>query len=143
MSGWSWLAAGVLGIALLPATVSAADLVVVVESIDARGKGKLALHLYDSAGAWAGMQAPVRRVRGDPQGRRALEFRIAGLAPGEYAVMVMHDLDGNGRFDRNALGIPSDGYGFSNNPVVFAKPGFARVRMPLPADGARIRVRMR
>lgn len=37
------------------------------------------------------------------------------LAPGEYAIKVMHDENDNGTLDTNFLGIPSEGYGFSNN----------------------------
>ncbi len=40
---------------------------------------------------------------------------FANLAPGTYAVAVVHDENGNGRLDRNVFGIPSEGYGVSNN----------------------------
>lgn len=38
-----------------------------------------------------------------------------GVPPGIYAVAVVHDENGNGRLDRNFLGIPAEGYGVSNN----------------------------
>ncbi len=38
-----------------------------------------------------------------------------GVAPGEYAIGVMHDENGNGKFDQGLFGIPLEGYGFSNN----------------------------
>ncbi len=45
MTGWGrWLGTGLLALALLPVSASAADLVVAVESFEIRGKGKLALH---------------------------------------------------------------------------------------------------
>jgi uncharacterized protein (DUF2141 family) len=56
--------------------------------------------------------------------------------------MVLHDTDGNGTFDTGPFGIPRDDYGFSNDPVVVSKPRFERVSFPLPAAGARIRIRM-
>lgn len=34
---------------------------------------------------------------------------------GHYAVAVYHDLNDNGKMDKNALGIPSEPYAFSNN----------------------------
>ncbi len=40
---------------------------------------------------------------------------FAGVAPGTYAVGVMHDENDNGKFDTGFLGIPKEGYGFSNN----------------------------
>lgn len=42
-----------------------------------------------------------------------------------YAVIVYHDLNANGKPDRNILGIPREPYGFSNNPSTrFGPPGF-------------------
>ncbi|HIC82288.1 MAG TPA: DUF2141 domain-containing protein [Kiloniellaceae bacterium] len=44
-------------------------------------------------------------------------------AEGRYTVALYHDENGNKEFDRNFLGIPSEGYGFSNNPGFrFGKP---------------------
>jgi uncharacterized protein (DUF2141 family) len=37
------------------------------------------------------------------------------LAPGEYAISVLHDENGNGKPDTNFLGIPKEGIGTSNN----------------------------
>lgn len=37
------------------------------------------------------------------------------LVPGSYAVAVVHDTNGNQRIDTNALGLPTEGYGVSNN----------------------------
>jgi uncharacterized protein (DUF2141 family) len=60
----------------------------------------------------------------DGDGARTLRVAIAGtqatcvfddLPPGTYAVAVVHDENGNGQLDKNFLGIPSEGYGVSNN----------------------------
>ncbi len=48
---------------------------------------------------------------------------IRAPEPGEFAVTVYHDEDADRDFDRNFLGFPKEGYGFSNNP---------RIRFPLP-----------
>ena len=37
---------------------------------------------------------------------------------GHYAVAVYHDLNNNGKMDKNALGIPTEPYAFSNNVKV-------------------------
>lgn len=34
---------------------------------------------------------------------------------GHYAVAIYHDLNNNGKMDKNALGIPTEPYAFSNN----------------------------
>ena len=58
-------------------------------------------------------------------------FTLPGLPPGDYAVAVIHDENGNGRLDTFA-GIPREGYGFSRNaPVRFGPPRFAAARFPV------------
>jgi uncharacterized protein (DUF2141 family) len=53
------------------------------------------------------------------------------LAPGTYAVIVLHDENLNGKMDKNLLGIPREGYGASNNvrhaftPPKFDEASFA------------------
>lgn len=37
------------------------------------------------------------------------------VAPGTYAIAVMHDENGNQRLDKNFVGIPTEGYSVSNN----------------------------
>jgi uncharacterized protein (DUF2141 family) len=43
---------------------------------------------------------------------------------GRYAVAIYHDENLNGKLDVNPLGMPREGYGFSNNPKVIGKPDF-------------------
>jgi uncharacterized protein (DUF2141 family) len=56
----------------------------------------------------------VMTVRATIAGERA-NCTFERLAAGEYAVAVIHDENDNGRLDRNVLGVPSEGYGVSNN----------------------------
>jgi uncharacterized protein (DUF2141 family) len=45
---------------------------------------------------------------------------------GQYAVAVYHDLNNNNKMDKNALGIPTEPYAFSNNVgVKWRSPKFA------------------
>ena len=57
------------------------------------------------------------------------------LVPGRYAVIVFHDENDNGRPDENAWGVPTEGYGFSNNAEGFlGSPSFDAASVTL--DGA-------
>jgi uncharacterized protein (DUF2141 family) len=48
---------------------------------------------------------------------------------GVYAVAVYHDANGDHDFNRNALGLPTEGFGFSNDPPTkYGVPSFAAVR---------------
>lgn len=47
------------------------------------------------------------------------------IPPGRYAIAVIHDENMNGKLDTNWLGIPTEGYGFSNNAsVLLGTPSF-------------------
>ena len=37
------------------------------------------------------------------------------IPPGRYALAVIHDENMNGKLDANWLGVPKEGYGFSND----------------------------
>lgn len=60
----------------------------------------------------------------DGEGMLTVRVPIAGpntscsfsnIEPGTYAVAVVHDENNNGRIDKNFVGVPSEGYGVSNN----------------------------
>lgn len=75
----------------------------------------------------------------------AAEVRIAvtDLAPGRYAVSVIHDANGNRKLDKNFMGIPTEGVGFSRNPhLTFGPPSFEKARFDLAAEPVQtIRIR--
>ena len=74
---------------------------------------------------------------------REHRFSLGGLAPGDYALAVIHDENGNGRLDTFA-GIPREGYGFSRNaPVRFGPPRFAAARFAVGGEDTAERVTMR
>ncbi len=48
------------------------------------------------------------------------------IPPGSYAMAVIHDENMNGKLDTNWLGIPTEGYGFSNDAKgVVGAPSFS------------------
>ena len=63
---------------------------------------------------------------------------------GVYALAVYHDANANRKFDRTAIGLPKEGFGFSNDPAVFlGMPRFSSVRLSVPRSGMRTSVRLR
>ncbi len=132
----------VIAISLLAgSSVFAADLTVTITDIRS-AKGSLGLSVVDSAAAWNDQAKAVARQRQPVQGAEVV-FRFADLPPGDYAVSVMHDENDNGKLDANFMGMPTEGYGFSNNPQTLRKPTFEQARFPLEAGGSAINVRLR
>ncbi len=109
------------------------------------------LHLYTTLAAGATLEVVVDGVRdyqgqvraalyngpdGFPKDGRALvvesapatpgstTLRFKDLPPGRYAVIAYQDEDNNAQLNKRFGMIPTEGYGLSNNPQVFGKPGF-------------------
>lgn len=67
----------------------------------------------------------------DPEARhltvattQATHLRFDALPVGRYALSVIHDENGNGKLDTR-LGVPREGFGFSNNAkALFGPPSF-------------------
>ena len=54
--------------------------------------------------------------------------------------MAMHDENGNDKLDSNFMGMPTEGYGFSNNPRVMRAATFDEARFNVPAAGTSIQI---
>lgn len=64
--------------------------------------------------------------------------------PGVYAIAIYHDEDADQNFDRTTIGLPAEGFGFSNNPSTLAGlPSFKSVRLAIPRAGLVTRIRMK
>jgi uncharacterized protein (DUF2141 family) len=63
------------------------------------------------------------------------------LSPGVYAASILHDENGNGDMDFNLAGVPTEGYGVTNNPKpTFRKAKFDEATFTLPASGATLTI---
>lgn len=57
-----------------------------------------------------------------PISGNSVNVKFTGLAPGEYAIAVHHDENCNDKVDKNVLGVPLEGYCFSNNVKALVAP---------------------
>ncbi|MBV9841985.1 MAG: DUF2141 domain-containing protein [Sphingomonadaceae bacterium] len=56
----------------------------------------------------------------------SVTLTLPSVPPGRYAIQAFHDRNGNGKVDRNFLGIPTEPVGFSNDaPLHMGPPKFA------------------
>lgn len=62
------------------------------------------------------------------------KIAINELPFGVYAIAIYHDVNNNGKLDKNYLGIPTEPYAFSNNPKVkWRSPTFDETKIELNA----------
>ena len=103
-------------------SVSAADLTVNVDDIS-KHEGNIYVVLFDSANAYNGKGKPIKRSRIEvTKNSHSVVFKETEA--GTYAIKLFHDENGNGKLDTNLVGIPSEGYGFSNNAGAFGPATF-------------------
>ena len=96
-------------------------------------QGRVAVALFSSAAAFPRQEKALRgQLVRISRGRAAVTFR--DLAPGTYAVAVLHDENDNAKMDFNFLGMPLEGYGFSNDAAaLFGPPSFGSAAFRLLA----------
>jgi uncharacterized protein (DUF2141 family) len=94
------------------------------------GLAKLAL--FDSAAGFPSKaENGVRRMETGISNRVA-KFVLKNVPYGHYAISVYHDENANGKLDRNFLGIPSEGFGASNDATgLFGPPKFEEAMFEL------------
>lgn len=79
-------------------------------------EGVAFLGLFDERGGYDDPDARPDTSARLPIREGQVHWRIESLQPGDYAVRVYHDANANERLDRARRGIPTEHFGFSNNP---------------------------
>ena len=70
-----------------------------------------------------------------PISDQAATCAFPNLAPGDYAIELFHDENGNGKLDTGFMGIPSEGFGASNDaPEKFGPPKYADAKFQVTGD---------
>ena len=71
-------------------------------------------------------------------------FKLTDLPTGTYAIGVIHDQDNNGKLSTNAVGYPTEKFGFSNNPkVYFGPPSFEKAAFVLGKTAVLVEISLR
>ncbi|NIA71497.1 DUF2141 domain-containing protein [Pelagibius litoralis] len=114
---------------------TAASIEVKVENVR-NSKGLITAVLYgDNPEAFLKRGQRLDRIRVAAKEGETL-LCLQAPVEGRYSIALYHDENGNKKFDRNFLGIPSEGYGFSNNPGFrFGKPEQKETLFTIVEDG--------
>lgn len=84
-------------------------------------KGKLYVQLFKGEDNYQKGNSAAITVVAAKSGSNTISF--PNITPGEYALRFFQDENGNGKLETNFIGIPTEGYGFSNN----VKPNYGPV----------------
>lgn len=95
-------------------------------------KGNIMVGIFDSNEKFLKepLEGRMAKANGD-----SITVVFENLKPGKYAVSVLHDANKNKDLDKNKLGIPKEGFGFSNNVLgAMGPPSFERAIIDLTPD---------
>jgi uncharacterized protein (DUF2141 family) len=120
---------------IVPVAALAGDLTIDVSGITA-DRGRIYVAVYDRADTFPTSGRQLVRQILDPTASH-LTAHFKDLPPGQYAAVAFQDSNGNGKLDKNFLGIPQEPYGFSNGARGSAgPPKFSEAAVTLSPDGA-------
>lgn len=115
-------------------------LTVVINNVK-NDKGYVRVALYNSSKTF--MLVPFKTAETKArEGHVMVVFQ--DVPEGEYAASVLHDLNGNKAMDENLLGIPKEGFGFSNDAMgAFGPPTYRECLFPVKAGSITTGIRLK
>lgn len=124
----------ILGMALILSPVFASDINVEIKKIrNQDGKVLVALYNKDDEN-FANMLKHYKNVSLRVKNEKVM-YTFKNIQDGIYAIAVIHDENENATLDTNFLGIPIEGYGFSNNiRPIFRAANFKESKFNLTSD---------
>jgi uncharacterized protein (DUF2141 family) len=125
---YSVLLVAALAIAGHNTLAQGSNLQVVVKNIK-NAKGDIRVGLFNSEDSF--LKTPVDgKIVSATEGSVTVVF--SNMIPGDYAISVVHDANGNGKLDYTGLGIPKEGVAFGNNAQgTFGPPAFDKAKVNL------------
>lgn len=118
-----------------PASSPAAKLTIKVTDLR-NHKGQLVFGVFESAQGFPTDRGKAVNWQIKPADVDTVVFTV-DLPPGKYGASVLHDENKNGKMDKNFAGVPTEGYGVTNNPKPRLRAAtFDESRFTLPAEGA-------
>lgn len=133
-------------ISLIGATLSSvsgaagtARLEIVVTGIEAIG-GDLAIAVFANQADFDARDNAVASAF-LPVDSSSIVWNVEVAVPSEYAILVYHDVNGNGEIDFGRIGVPKEPYGFSNNARrIFGPPEYEQARIQVESESARFEI---
>jgi len=96
---------------------SKSKLTIKVDGLNSQ-KGEVCLKLFSASSGFPNSNKSVFERQCEKITYNPFTIMLRDIPPGSYAAAIFHDVYGDHKLHRNSLGMPTVGYGFSNNPVV-------------------------
>ena len=108
------LMATTLALSLFSINTDAANLNVTIDQVNS-DEGKILAQVFKGKDNYQNGKPESSLILPAKKGENSFIFQ--NLSEGEYAVRLFHDINDNNDLDTNVFGMPTEGYGFSNQAV--------------------------
>jgi uncharacterized protein (DUF2141 family) len=123
--------AALMSFSAMAAAFPQQDLEIEIHGIE-QIKGEIRVALFNQKSVWLKTSALNAKV--SVTGKK-VTVTMANVPEGEYAISVYHDVNSNGKLDRNGIGMPTEPYAFSNNAQGnFGPPSFDSAKVKIEAN---------
>lgn len=133
----------VLGNFCLAGTVSAVtpgQLTVEIDGLSSQ-QGNICLTLFSRSEGFPSDSTKAIKASCMPITATPVILKWEGLDLGNYAIAVFHDENADGKLNTNRVGIPQEGFGFSNNPsILVGPPQFREATFLIAGQNTTIRI---
>ncbi len=129
-------------ISLLASVAMAQGTVTINVSGMKNSNGKCKVWFFDKADGFpTDEKKAVKCVEAPINGNKS-QFVFENIPAGTYAVGVIHDENGNHKFDTNFMGIPKEAYGTTNDVRggIGGPPKFEPAKITIPKTGATLAI---
>jgi len=107
------------------AQTSNSNLLVTVSNISTTQEGTIFIGIYNNKDLFPVVGKEIKGKYVEVNGKSSITIRFDDLPTGTYAIAIFHDNNNNKKLDKNWFGVPTEGYGFSNNVFgTFGPPTF-------------------
>ena len=112
-----------------------------VTDINFKKAGFLWIGLYNSKESFGKLDKAIQ-MQYVPVKNQPITINFINVKYGTYSVNVFHDENSNKDIDKNFIGIPKEGYGFSNNPDFFGPPNFEKTKFSFSKPIQKMKIKM-
>ena len=121
-------------------TTLGAELTIKIKNVK-ESTGKVFVAVWDNEKAWPDGE-PLKGLTVDATTPETVV--VVEIPEGTYAVSVFHDVNGSGEMDYNALRMPKEPWGTSNDvPARFGPPNYKKMTLEVSTEGATTEVTLR
>lgn len=107
-------------------------------------RGNICFTIFSRSDGFPQDGAKALKAECSPIENLPVTLNINGLNAGNYAVAVFHDENADGQLNTNAVGIPQEGFGFSNNPpILTGAPKFSEATFFVAGQRTTVRITMK